>query len=228
MFLRSIKMAPCWLLTSALLTMAVSPSGISAPAKAAPAKPAHQSSEAEKAKTPADKKPETKAELKPEPVIDNAVSVTPDELVNKPAEFLGKNVKFNANFFAWSNLGLDYKPAFRSSKTHLSFLILRPSSHIPLSELKLAMMIPKEKDPDAALFAILKDGDQVELIGKVFSTALDDPWVEVFRLKKLSSSDDKDKKTASADAGSKSEDSDKKTEKESKPGDTKGSGEKAK
>lgn len=141
----------------------------------------------------------------PEPVIENVVPCSPEDLVAKPRDFLGKNVKFNANFFAFSNLALDYKPAYRAAKTHLSFLILRPKSHVPLSELKLAMMIPKEKDPDTQLLATLKDGDSLEITGKVFSTALDDPWVEVLRMKKLNAaSDDKDKKAdASAADGSK-------------------------
>jgi len=202
------------LLSALLLSAGFSPSMTASPAEAAPPKPgaSHPVGDFDKSKSQSsttDKKPETKAETKPEPVIENVVGVSPDDLVNKPQEFLGKNVKFNASFFAWSNLALDYKPAFRSSKTHVSFLILKPNSHIPLSELKLAMMIPKEKDPEAALFATLKDGDQVELVGKVFSSALDDPWVEVLKLKKLGGTDDKDKdkdkKTASTDSKSNDE-----------------------
>jgi hypothetical protein len=155
-----------------------------APAKKEPAKD-------DKKDTPASTKP-------PDSVLENAQVVTPDELVGKPHEFLGKNVKFTANFYAFSNLALDYKPAYKSSKTHLSLLVLRPGSHIPLSELKLAMMIPKDKDPETELLAKLKDGDQIEIVGKQFSAALDDPWIEVYRLKKLGGSkdDDKDKKAA--------------------------------
>lgn len=201
------------LLAAALVIAVVSPAvNAASPKGSPPGKGAsHPTAEADKSKPNGgkeekkdEKKPETKAETKPEPVLENVVTVIPDELVTKPQEFLGKNVKFNANFFAWSNLALDYKPAFRSSKTHVSFLVLKPNSHIPLSELKLAMMIPKEKDPEGTVFATLKDGDQVELTGKVFSTALDDPWIEVFKLKKLSSSsDDKDKdKDKKASAGS--------------------------
>jgi len=133
-----------------------------------------------------------------EPVLDNLVSVTAEDLVSKPDDFLNKNVKFNANFFAFSSLALDYKPAYRSSKTHLSFLVLRPNSHIPLSELKLSMMIPKDKDPENTLLATLKDGDQLEIVGKVFSAALDDPWVEVYKVKKLGSPDKDKTETASA------------------------------
>ncbi|HEY9870340.1 MAG TPA: hypothetical protein V6D08_14340 [Candidatus Obscuribacterales bacterium] len=181
----------------------------SAPAKPAPAKPAADKAAPEK---PAPSKT-------PEPVLENVVTVTPEDLVNKPQDYLGKNVKFNANFFAFSNLALDYRPAFRSSKTHLSFLVLRPKSHIPLSELKLAMMIPKEKDPESTLLATLKDGDQLELVGKVFSSALDDPWVEVFKLKKLGGSPDEKKSVASSgEAGSSEKTGDNKPEDDKEKG----------
>jgi hypothetical protein len=164
---------------------------------------------------PAAKKEESKekeAAKTPEPDLTNVVSVNADDLVNKPQEYLGKNVKFTANFFAFTNLALDYKPAFRSSKTHLSLLVLRPGSHVPLSELKLAMMMPKEKDPETDLLAKLKDGDQVEIVGKEFSAALDDPWVEIFKLKRIGAAKEeaKDSKKASADTEDKDKDKDKK------------------
>ncbi len=175
---------------------------LSLPALAEPAEksrvetPALSSKGAAAKPAAADKKETGKEAAKaPEPPLENVVAVTPDELVNKPHDYLGKNVKFNCNFFAFSSLALDYKPAYRSSKTHLSFLVLKPGAHVPLSELKLAMMIPKEKDPDTTLLAQLKDGDQLEAVGKVFSAALDDPWVEVFKLKKIGGSAE-DKKVA--------------------------------
>ena len=202
------------------LPIAIAPQCLSAPADApangakTQAKPAAEKKEAAAAKTP-------------EPVLENVVTVQPyEDLVLKPHEFLGKNVKFNANFFAFTSLALDYKPAFRSSKTHLSFLILRPgSNHLPLSELKLAMMIPKEKDPETNLLATLKDNDQVEIVGKVFSSALDDPWVEVFKLKKIGGSKDDDKKVANHDGDKKDAkemppDSDKSDSKSDAPGKT--------
>lgn len=147
-------------------------------------------------KSAAEKEPSNKAPSTSEPVLENVVTTTPEDLVKRPQEYLGKNVKFMANFFAFSSLALDYKPAFRSSKTHLSFLVIRPSTHIPLSELKLAMMVPKEKDPESTLLATLKDKDQLEIVGKVFSTALDEPWVEVFKLVKLGGAKDDGKSVA--------------------------------
>lgn len=171
-------------------------------AKPAPAKPAEKTPEkaADKTTKPA-----------PEPVIENVVTVTAEQLVDKPHDYLNKNVKFVANFFAFSSLALDYKPALRPAKTHLSFLILKDGSHIPLSELKLAMPIPKEKDAENTLLAKLKDGDQLEITGKEFSTALDEPWVDVLRLKLLKAAPD-DKKIA--------EEKEKDKDKDKKAGDT--------
>lgn len=155
-------------------------------------------------------KKEAAAAPKPEPVIENVVPVTTSQLVDKPADFMNKNVKFTAHFYMFANLALDYKPALRSSKTHLSFLILRPDSHIPFSELKLAMPIPKEKDPDNQMLTGLKDGDEVEVTGKVFATALDEPWVDVLRLKKLKSAPEPDKDKAASSSSSEKKEPEKK------------------
>jgi hypothetical protein len=161
-----------------------------------PDKPAAKSSPSK------EEKGENKAESKPAPLppVENVIDVTTNQLVDKPQEFLNKNIKFSAKFFAYSSLALDYKPAMRSSRTNLSFLILRPEAHVPFAEIKLAMALPKEKDPETTLLASLKDGDQIEVIGKVFATPLDEPWIDVLRLKKLSSADDskKDDKKLSA------------------------------
>ncbi|MBX9878606.1 MAG: hypothetical protein K2Y22_09125 [Candidatus Obscuribacterales bacterium] len=163
-----------------------------APAKT-PARPA-----AKPAAAPA-KKPETPTTAvkteppKVEPVLENVMDVTPDDLVNKPHEYLNKNVKFQGDFSSFSSLALDYKPAMKPSKSFLSFLIFKKDTHVPLSELKMAMAIPKEKDPDNTLLATLKEGDQLELVGKVFSAALDDPWVEIFKVKKLNAKPDEPK-----------------------------------
>jgi hypothetical protein len=152
---------------------------------------------------PAEKTDKPAAKAAPEPPIENVVNVTTSELVDKPHEFLNKNVKFTARFYVFSNLPLDYKPAMRPSKTHLGFLVLRPDGHVPFSELKIAMAIPKEKEPMNQLLGSLKDGDQIEVIAKQFSSQLDEPWLDVLRLKKIASAADekekKDDKTASAD-----------------------------
>jgi lysyl-tRNA synthetase class II len=163
------------------------------------------------AEKPVEKAAEKAAKPTPEPVIENVQNVNAEQLVDKPHDYLNKNVKFVANFFAFSSLALDYKPALRPAKTHLSFLVLKDNSHIPLSELKLAMAIPKEKDAENTLLAKLKDGDQLEITGKVFNTALDEPWVDVLRLKLLKAAPE-DKKIA--------EEKEKDKEKEKKAGDT--------
>jgi hypothetical protein len=160
---------------------------------------------------------------KPEPVIENVVAVGAEDLVDKPRDYLGRNVKFTAPFCSFTNLALDYKPALRPAKTHLSILVARSKKiKIPLSELKLAMMTPGEKDPETTLLANLKEGDMLEITGKVFSTALDEPWVDILRLKKIGGSSD-DKK---ADASGKAKINDTKStdSKGDKPNNSKGDG----
>lgn len=147
-----------------------------------------------------DSKEKAEAPAAPEPPLENVQNVTTQQLVDKPADYLHKNVKFTAPFHAYSSLALDYKPAMRSSKNYLSFLILRPNSKVPFSEIKLAMPIPKDKDPKNKLLQDLKDGDTIEVAGTVFATALDEPWVDVKQLTKIASAPDpkKDKEKDSA------------------------------
>ena len=78
-------------------------------------------------------------------------------------------------FSKFSTLGLDYKPAFRSSDKYISFLFFRDDvvGTIPLSELK--MFISRklaEKLPD------LNEGDTIKVTGTVFSNALGDAWLD--------------------------------------------------
>lgn len=193
-----------------------STNSFAAPPAKAPAKPADK----DKVEKPAEK-----AEAKkPEPVIADVQNVSTEQLIDKPHEYLNKNVRFLANFASFSSLALDYKPAMRASKTYLSFLVTRENSKVPLSEIKLAMVMPKENNkPDNELLTQLKEGDQVEITGKVFSTALDEPWLDVLRLKKLKSAPDhdkdkdKDKKASADDKGSKD---DKDKDKDKKAADT--------
>ena len=147
----------------------------------------------EKTESKTEKKTETKT---PEVVVENVQNVTTEQLVDKPHEWLNKNVKFVANFHAFSSLALDYKPAMRASKNYLSFLVFRPNSKVPFSELKLAMALPKEKDPENTMLTGLKEGDELEITGHVFATALDEPWVDVLKLKKLSSAPEKKEEEA--------------------------------
>jgi lysyl-tRNA synthetase class II len=149
------------------------------------------------AKSDAKDAKDTKAEAKEEPekevILTNVASVSPDQLIEKPKEYMGRNVRFTADFAGFCTLALNYKPAFRPQKTHISFLVRKTETKIPLSELKLALPIPKETDKvKNKLLTSLKDGDKLEVTGKVFSTALDEPWIDVVTLKRLSEA----KKTA--------------------------------
>ena len=111
------------------------------------------------------------------------VSVNPLDVVANPYRYLRRNIKIKAKFDKFSTLGLDYTPAMRSSEKYISFLIQRPdmTSHdIPLSELKIFLkkeVAEKNIDLDA--------GDEIEFTGKVFSTALGDPWMDVDSFKVL-------------------------------------------
>ncbi len=106
--------------------------------------------------------------------------ITPLQVVNSPKLYLNKNIVMNAKFDKFSTLGLDYKPAFKSSDDYISFLIKRDdtSFDIPLSEMKLFL-----KRDMAEKFIDLKTDDEIELKGLVFSDALGDSWVDVKELK---------------------------------------------
>ena len=65
----------------------------------------------------------------------------------------------------------------KSSEKYISFLIQRPDitdHNIPLSELKIFL-----DRTEAEKHIELNSGDIVEFTGKIFSTALGDPWMEV-------------------------------------------------
>ena len=82
-----------------------------------------------------------------------------------------------ATFDKFSTLGLDYKKALRPSDKYIGILIQRDDvmdHDIPLSEMKIFLkkeMAEKHIDLDC--------GDKIEITGKVFSTALNDPWLDV-------------------------------------------------
>ena len=100
----------------------------------------------------------------------------PLDIVNNPKDFLNKTVVMNANFDKFSILGLDYKPAFKSSEEYISFLIKRDDTNfdIPLSEMKLFL-----KRDLAEKFIELKTDDEITITGTVFSDALGDAWIDV-------------------------------------------------
>lgn len=105
------------------------------------------------------------------------MNVSPLDVVNNPTNYLNKNISFDADFVAYTSLGLDYKPAFRDGSKFIGILIKRDDvKHhtIPLSEMKI--FVPRET---AEKHVDLETGDKIKISGKVFSTALGDPWVDV-------------------------------------------------
>jgi len=103
-------------------------------------------------------------------------TIQPIVIVNSPKTYLNKKVTMIAKFDKFSTLGLDYKPAFKSSEEYISFLIKRDDTkyNIPLSEMKLFLKRSvAEKNID------LKTDDEIKIVGTVFSDALGDAWVDV-------------------------------------------------
>lgn len=102
------------------------------------------------------------------------------DVVNNPSKYLHKHIKIKAKFDKFTTLGLDYKPAFRSSEKYITFLIKRENvanHNMPLSEMKIFLnRIEAEKHID------LSSGDEIEFSGIVFSNALGDPWVDVEKI----------------------------------------------
>ena len=107
------------------------------------------------------------------------------DIVANPTKYLNKHVKIRAKFDKFSTLGLDYKPAFRSSDKYITFLIKRDDvvNHtVPLSEMKIFL-----KRDEAEKYIDLNAGDVVEFSGRVFSNALSDVWVDVEKFTVISS-----------------------------------------
>lgn len=104
-------------------------------------------------------------------------------IVVNPTKYLNKHVKITAKFDKFSTLGLDYKPAFRSSEKYITFLIKRDDviNHtVPLSEMKNFL-----KKEIAEKYIDLNAGDIIEYKGTVFSDALGDAWIDVEDFKVL-------------------------------------------
>jgi hypothetical protein len=129
-----------------------------------------------------EEKPAVKQETKQEPVVLLTNLVNPVSVVKSPKTYLGKRINISGKFNKFSTLGLDYKPAMRSSENYISFLIFRPdtSKKIPLPEMKLFI-----KRNLAEKYIELKEGDEIQFSGVVFSNALGDVWVDVDKLDKL-------------------------------------------
>lgn len=108
------------------------------------------------------------------------INATPLAIVESPVKYLNKTVKFQATFDKFSTLGLDYKKALRESKDYIGILIQRDDvidHNIPLSEMKLFL-----KKDMAEKHIDLDTGDKIEIVAKEFSTALNDPWLDIVSL----------------------------------------------
>ncbi len=106
-----------------------------------------------------------------------AINATSLNIVANPKKYLGKTVKMQATFDKFSTLGLDYNKALRKSSDYIGILIQRDDvvdHDIPLSEMKLFM-----KKDMAQKHIDLDTGDKVEITAHVFSTALNDPWLDI-------------------------------------------------
>lgn len=123
--------------------------------------------------------------------VQQGLKVVPLSVVASPKTYLNKNIIMNAKFDKFSTLGLDYKPAFKSSEEYISFLIKRDDTNfnIPLSEMKLFL-----KRNVAEKFIDLKTDDEIEISGIVFSDALGDAWIDVKEIKILKKAPETDKK----------------------------------
>ena len=124
-----------------------------------------------------------------ETAISQTDAISPISIVNSPKSFLNKTVVINAKFDKFSTLGLDYKPAFKSSEEYISFLIKRDDTtfDIPLSEMKLFL-----KRKEAEKFIELKTDDEIQIKGIVFSDALGDAWVDVTDINLIKKAANKD------------------------------------
>lgn len=108
------------------------------------------------------------------------IATTPLNIVANPSKFLNKTVKMQATFDKFSALGLDYNKALRKSSDYIGILIQRDDvvdHNIPLSEMKLFM-----KKEMSEKYIDLDTGDKIEITAKVFSIALNDPWLDIEKL----------------------------------------------
>ena len=122
----------------------------------------------------------TQPAKKPAAQTSNIINTTSLNIVNNPSKYLNKTVKMQATFDKFSTLGLDYKKALRPSDKYIGILIQRDDvidHNIPLSEMKIFL-----KKEMAEKHIDLETGDKIEITAKVFSTALNDPWLDVENL----------------------------------------------
>ena len=162
-----------------------------------------------KEKKTEDKKNET-PEKKPKTEINESEykNIMIGQLLTSPTDAIDKKVKFKGKFNSFTTLALDYNPAMRSSKDYISITIFRPDTQIPLGELKMAYPVEEAKEDD--VIKGLEKGDVIEIYGKGFSAALDEPWLDINKIKLIESINPKNKEELAAE---KEKEEDKKKEK---------------
>ena len=119
--------------------------------------------------------------VKKDIVVPEVLKVSPLAIVANPQTYLNKSVTFSGKFVSFTSLGLDYKPAFRDGTKYIGILMQRSDvdDHtIPLSELKMFI-----KRDYAKKFVDIDLGDTFSVTGKIFSTALGDPWMDITEFK---------------------------------------------
>lgn len=176
------------------IALLISQASLAAPKQANPAKAPIAKPQVTPAKAPqivptAEKKEEVAKPIKNE-VTACSKEITVQELVSKPESVLNKEVCFSGTFNSFSALALDYPPAMRERKRYISLTLLRPSTNIPLGELKLALKIDDAQKHEA--LAKIAEGDLVKIKGKVFSTALGEPWVDILQIQVTKGPNSKD------------------------------------
>jgi lysyl-tRNA synthetase class II len=131
-----------------------------------------------------DKKPNKEALAKEiDASIASATKVDVLDLLQQPGKYVKQKITFTGTFNRFADIALDYKKAFRDSRDYVTFFILRPDvgeKTIPMSELKL--FFPRKKSDEVM---DLEPGDKIQIVGTPFSTALDEPWVDVDHIKVL-------------------------------------------
>lgn len=123
-------------------------------------------------------------------------------LLEDPKNYLDKKIKIRGKFSSFTTLALDYEPALRKSKDHISISIFRPDTMIPLSELKLAYPLSEAKENQ--VIRDLEEGDLLEIYGQVFSAALGEPWVDITSIKSLEKTKEKVAETKKEESSVKS------------------------
>lgn len=121
-------------------------------------------------------------------------NITIGKLLASPSDLIGKKIKFKGTFNSFTTLALDYSPAMRASKDYISITVFRPDTQIPLGELKMAYPVEEAKEDET--IKGLEKGDLIEIYGVGFSAALDEPWLDINKIKLIKSVNPKKEEVA--------------------------------